>query len=178
MAVLKSYGYDSNTKKFNLDRLHNEIKASPLPTLSNGELVNPSIYNGKVWITFDEPLDADQQIVLDTIVTNHNGDLKPVTARGLRDKREDLFADLVDLAINHPVLSAMTDEISAYQAAIAPEILAWTRDGNHGPFIAKIAADAANASHPNHAFLNVTVNTEGAKTFQFIIANIPTTPYI
>lgn len=178
MSSIKSYGYDSNVKKYDVERFKNEIKASPLPPLANTKLVNPSVYNGHIWVAFETSLDLTEEGILNQIALDHDGTLKSRTSYELQTKRESVLSELVDLAHNHPVLKNMPDEITSYLTSIDNWFNAWKRDGNHTQLVAKIIDDANNISHPNNALLNEIVDAEGAKTFEFIISYIPTTPYI
>ncbi len=186
MSDKKAYVYDAASKTFNLERLNHELKASPLPPLSNGELQNPQIFGAKLYIVFDNALDAQQETDLDAIVTAHDGNLKSRTSKELQEKRERVFSELVDLAHFHPVLSVddapnQTGEnvISDYLASIDDEINGWKRDGNPNTLINRITADAVEGQgNPFEKFLNTIVQAPSVKTFQFMIAYLPTTPYI
>ena len=173
MSNTKIYAYPMD-KPFDLERLSHEIKASPVSSI----IGTPKAYSGKILIEFPVYLTTDQETYLDEIISIHDGTIKSRTSKELRDKREEVLSELVDLAHNHPVLKVTPNEITGYLTSIDNWFNAWKRDGNHTQLVSKIVLDAQDTAHENYIFLNKVVNTDGVLNYQFLISYIPTTPYI
>lgn len=173
MSNTKIYAYPMG-KKFDLQRLSHEIKASPVSSI----IESPKAYAGKVLVEFHESLTVEQETYLDGIIDAHDGTLPSRTSIELQNKRELVLSELVDMAHNHPVLKNDSDVITEYLTSIDNWFNSWKRDGNHNKIVAKIFEDSQDSNHPNHGFLNTIVRSDGALTYQFLISYIPTNPYI
>ena len=172
MSNTKIYAY-AITKPFNFERLHREIKSSPILQL----LEAPKNFMDKVQVEFSESLSVEDEVILNEIIENHSGQVSR-TSIELQNKRELVLSELVDMAHNHPVLKNDSDVITEYLTSIDNWFNSWKRDGNHNKIVAKIVEDSQDTNHPNHGFLNTVVRSDGALTYQFLISYIPTTPYI
>ncbi len=182
----------------NLENLDIELDASPVVgyvgvVVSNSD---PS----ELDVLFESASNLDQVNIdaVQAMLDAHDGK-QARTTLALQQKREQLFSKLVDKAHHHPVLKAEdvvnnpphTGEnvISKYLASIDNKINSWKRDGNHHTIVNKLVEDANDGGGEFHGFLNTKVadvtnpaDPEGAKlevlTFQYIISEIPETPYI
>ena len=132
---------------------------------------------GKIYVQLEERLNEADKLALDQIIANHDG-LPARTTKALQEKRSTVLDNLVQMAHFHPVLKNDPDEITSYLTSIDNWLNAWRRDGNHNILISKIVQDASEALSPHYDYLNTPVNTDGVLTYQFLIAGIPTTPYI
>ena len=143
-------------------------------------------HDGNVEVSFSAELSASDKTALQDIIDNHDG-LPARTSEALQRKREIIFSRIVDMAHRHPVLKVDDTvntpphtgafAISDYLRSIDNYVNQWKRDGNHEPLVAKIIADAQAGDHTG--FLNVQVSNDPvASTYQFLISEIPTTPYV
>ena len=164
------YSYDAPIP-LNTENLDIEIAASPVP-----DYVGVRVVDGKVQITLENELVQADKDELDLIIQNHDGS-QARTTQQLQAKREAILSRVVNMAHVHPVLKLDPDSITSYLTSIDNYFNSWKRDGNHNVLIQKITDDAA-VGEPFEAFLNTEINTEGVKTFQFLVSEIPTTPYI
>jgi len=145
MASKKMYAYPMD-KPFDLERLSHEVKASPLPMI----MVRPKAYSGMILIEFDNSITIEEELVLDDLINVHDGTIKSRTSKDLRNKREEILSELVDLAHNHPVLKVTPNEITGYLTSIDNWFNAWKRDGNHTQLVSKIALDSQDTNHENY----------------------------
>jgi len=167
-----SIHFTSSGGAVNYEALRIEILASAVDGL-----VAVKGFDGDVYIKLTTKLDATDKTALDDIIAAHDG-LPARTTKSLQEKRTSILDDLVLSAHFHPVLKNFPDEITAYLTYIDDALNAWRRDGNHNILVARIAENAVDVNDPNYTYLNRVVNTDGVKTYEYLIAGIPTTPYI
>lgn len=161
-----------NGNPVNHESLRIEIQASPVPGITSLDGIQ-----GRIFIQFQERISDDDKLILDQIISSHDG-LPARTTKVLQETRSTILDNLVQMAHFHPVLKLNPDEITGYLTSIDNWLNAWRRDGNHTILISKIAQDANDNSNPHHGYLNEIVNTDGVRTYQFLIGGIPTTPYV
>lgn len=161
-----------NGNPVNHESLRIEIQASPVPGITSLDGIQ-----GKIFVQFQERISDEDKLLLDQIIANHDG-LPARTTKVLQERRSTILDGLVQMAHFHPVLKNVPNDITGYLTSIDNWLNAWRRDGNHNILVSKIAQDANDDTSPHHGYLNTIVNTDGVKTYQFLIAGIPTTPYV
>lgn len=181
----KIYSYPFPGFEPNFEALDVQISASSLQGFQSVKA-----FDREIQVKFEQSLSADDELQLDAIIAAHDGSPSRTT-KSLNDGREAILRKIVDMAHAHPVLSDNNapaseqkgdDVITAYLTYIDNYFNAWKRDGNPQILIDKIIADSQSGDYVT--FLNHTVSPptaelpDGGKTFQFLISQIPTTPYI
>ncbi len=156
---------DTLNGKVNIEKLDLAVRAS---TLQN-YVTPPYVYAGKLYLNFEAELSAADKLVLDGLISAHDGEEANVSENHVQE-REIMIRELTEMAIYHPALAEI--ETVEYLTSIDNWFNGWKRSGVNTPLINKIIADANNADHPQHAFLTTVVNPEGNQTFEFLISKI------
>lgn len=185
---MRAYIYEISSTlngKVNYESLFIELSSSPVPGI-----VSTDGIKGRIQVEVAQELSTANITILDGLIASHTGS-ESRTTQQLRLKRENILAKLVDMAHHHPVLKIADsvnvpahtgeDVITRYLTSIDNYLNAWVRDGNHTPVVEKITEDANLSAMPINeysGFLNTVVDLEGTRTFEFLIAGIPSTPYI
>lgn len=158
---------DTANNKVNLPKLDLELQGSETP---NSKYVKPPyLFGGEIHFCFNTELTASELLIIDGIVTAHDG-IEPPTAPYYVTERGEKISKLMLLAIHHPLLDNL-DALS-YLTDIDNYLNAWMRCGDNRVAVAKITEDANNISHPQHTYLNTVVNIEGQKCYEYLIAGI------
>lgn len=159
------YGYyieDTQNNKVNFEKLSLEIRASSVPLFEKASGVD-----GDISIKVTEELSVAKKSELDLIVANHDGAVALVSDSEVKE-RENKIREMTLMAIYHPLLDET--ETVEYLTSIDNWFNGWKRSGINSILITKIVADASNVLHPQYDFLNIVVNEEGNKTFEFLIS--------
>ncbi len=151
--------------KVNIEKLDLEIRAS---VISN-YLTPPYITKGRIYVDFEVDASENDKLVLKSIINNHDGELADVSEIHV-NAREKKIREMTEMALYHPLLTE--HETVQYLTSIDNHFNGWKRSGVNSVLIAKIQEDANNINHVQHGFLNTIVNTEGNKTFEFLISII------
>lgn len=109
------------------------------------------------------------KLILDQVIFKHDGREADINQDKI-NARTIAFNRMVQMAIYHPLLNEI--ETNAYLTAIDNWKNAFLTDGISANIIAKITQDTADATHPQHTFLNTIVSVDGATTAQFLISEI------
>jgi hypothetical protein len=151
--------------KVNIEKLDLEIRASGLANY----VTPPYLINSRLYIEFSNDISGADKTALETILATHDG-VEAAISENLVNAREKKIRELTEMAIYHPLL-VETDTVE-YLTSIDNWFNGWKRSGVNSSLISKIAGDAASGTHPQDAFLNTVINSEGNKTFEFLIGAI------
>lgn len=150
--------------KVNFEKLDLEIRATTIPNY-----LSVTGVEGEISCKFSDVIPQVSRDELDALILAHDGEYAAINEQQVQG-RELKIRELTALALNHPSLD--NDEAVEYLTSIDNWFNGWKRSGIASALIAKISIDAANIAHPQHGFLNEVVNTDGNKTFEFLIAKI------
>lgn len=155
---------DTLNNQVNIEKLDIEIRASVIPNYISIKGISNNLY-----IELEEVLEESNKIILDGIVNNHDGNPANVT-ESLVNERESKIRVMTQMAEYHPLLDNNTT--TDYLTTIDNYFNGWKRSGNNTILINKILSDANDVNNDFYDYLNVIVNTEGNKTFEFLISKI------
>lgn len=156
---------ETTNSKINIEKLNLEIRTSPIL----GYQSPPYLFKGKVYIDFEQLATPGDKASLDVIFAAHDG-AEAGISESLVNAREKKIRELTEMAIYHPSLSEI--DVVEYLTSIDNWFNGWKRSGISTSLIAKISADATNGAHPQAGFLNTIINTEGNRTYEFLIGMI------
>jgi hypothetical protein len=142
-----------------------EVRASGISNFISAEKYGLSA----ILVEFDHSLSDQEELDLVAIVAAHTGE-KALVDEASVESRELKIREMTEMAILHPLLNKV--DAVEYLTSIDNWFNAWKRCGIYDSLIAKITADALDTNHPQHTFLNETVNVEGNKTYEFLIGSI------
>lgn len=166
IAIAYIYEFSQTlNNKVNLEKLDLEVRAS---TLLN-YITPPYIYSGNLYLNFESELSEADKLILEGLISAHDGEEANVSENHVQE-RELKIRELTEMAIYHPALAEI--ETVEYLTSIDNWFNGWKRSGVNTPLINKIIADANNADHPQYAFLTTAINSQGNKTFEFLISKI------
>lgn len=151
--------------KVNEEKLDLEIRASVISNYKKP----PYLVTGRIFVEFNQDASASDRIVLDEIISLHNGELAEVSEVHVQE-RERKIREMTEMALYHPLLSE--HETVQYLTSIDNHFNGWKRSGVNSVLIAKIQTDANDTTHPQYDFLNEIVSPEGNKTFEFLLSII------
>lgn len=149
----------------NLQKLDLEIRSSTIELYETP----PYLFKGMLFIEFSGTPSAADITQLEAILAAHDGEDAAISEAQV-NARENKIRELSQLAINHPLLD--NGDTVEYLTSIDNWFNAWKRCGIDSSLVSKIVADATSGTHPQDAFLNETVNTEGNKCYEFLISKI------
>lgn len=148
--------------KVNIQKLDLEIRASEIQNFETPPYIG---FKNRIFIEFSQAPSEGDVTILDAIIAAHDGEEANVSEAQV-NAREIKIRELTEMALLHPSLD--NNDAVEYLTSIDNWFNAWKRSGINTSLLAKISADAADAGHPQHAFLNVVVNPEGNTTAQFL----------
>jgi hypothetical protein len=171
MSVIYEYNVtDTLNNKVNDYSLELEAKLSPLEGFLSVTVVGLQFIQMK----FEGEIGLESKTILDGIIGSHSGVATQVDEYFV-NIREKAIRDMTELAILHPDLNS--NDAVEYLTALDNYLNSWKRSGNHSVVVAKITADSQNTSHPQSAFLLSVVNTDGVKTFEYLLDGIINVKY-
>lgn len=175
MSQLISYRYplssfSSSSGKVNYPELNIEVEASSIERFKDAYATK-----GLVYIDFTEPINSDDKMTLDTIVSDHLGQPSRVDAK-FQESRRGIWSKIIGRAFVHHLLKHIPDTISAFNKFMSSDVETWIYDGNHDPLVSALNS-AAGAGQPFSALLNTPL-ANGETMLDYLIGEIPATPYI
>ena len=149
----------------NTQKLFIEVQA---PTDIPNPIEEPRRVKARTDITFDVELTAQQVTDLNAIIAAHDGQPAPIFNRQARLDNAERLAELGVFNIDID-----TNELEDYLIELNAYLDVYINLGITRRIHEKIAADAANVSHPRNAFLTFVIpNSGGRQVWQFIISNL------
>lgn len=157
---------DTLNSKVNFQKLDLEIRASGIDYY-----VTPVYQLGgdKIFVEFTQTPTVEHVTTLDAIIAAHDGE-DATTSEILVNQREIKIRELTQMGLYHPLLDDV--ELVEYLTSIDNWFNSWKRSGVNTVLVNKIQSDGTSGSHPQDAFLNQPVDTEGNTTYQFLISKI------
>lgn len=170
--------------KVNFEKLYIELATSIVPAESVEGI------KGKIFVFLSREMVPQEIATLDSIITNHDGEVPKAFDHVLVQKREDVILTMNQMGIYHPLIN--DNELVRYLTKIDNALNAWRRSSNPISVLEVVFQDAGvsdiagtvalqedgvtpvdTANLPFYDFLHTVSNpNSGSKVFQFVAGSI------
>lgn len=161
---------DTLNNQVNQRSLHLYVKQTAIVGYVETRLYGPY----EIHIVFENAITDDEKVVLDNIVSQHEGKTAKTEPEDV-NRREETIREMTEMALIHPALSSEENQdlTVSYLTIIDNYLNAWKRSGVNRVIISKITTDAQDIENVHYNYLNTVVNEiENRKVFEFLIGSI------